>query len=125
MKVTIQRLVPKGEPNPNIGKPYSNMEAKLKEYFNSLKNRIPVVIRDEEDFDGKDLTKFMSINPTKVIGYATSFSDSHMILDIQSDKEDLFNSIPNPRVEIVTIVNTENKTVVERIVKLGLTSKGE
>lgn len=123
MKAIIKRLIPEGMPNPNLGKPYKNMNEKLNDYFELFKNRVPVVIRDEEDFDGGDMIKLMSINPTKVIGYAIKFSDTHIILDIQADKEEFFKSVPNPRIEILTVIDKDN--VIDRVIKLGLTSKGE
>lgn len=123
MKAITRRLIPEGMPNPNLGKPYKNMNEKLNDYFELFKNKVPVVIRDEEDFEGKDMIKLMSINPTKIIGYAIKFSDTHIILDIQEDKEEFFKSVPNPRIEILTVIDRDN--IIERVVKLGLTSKGE
>ena len=60
MKAIIRRLIPEGMPNPNLGKPYKNMNEKLKDYRvyspKGKTNNIEV-IKNIEDISNSILNK--------------------------------------------------------------------
>lgn len=116
--VQIPRLIPKGGLNPNIKKPYFNLETKIQEMFEFFEQAfcdVPIAIRVEEDIH----EPFM--RPEHVVGYVKKVSDTDAVVEIYN--EELFNKFKDPRVEICTIVDLdrcENEIYVEKVTKLLL-----
>ena len=114
--VKVKRLIPAGANNPNVGKPYYNMEERLKEmfYFFDLSFcEVPIAIRDEKDLFSPHM------DPTHIIGFVHKFSDTDM--DIEIMNEELFGIFKDPRVEIVSTVDKdrfENEIYVDKVLKL-------
>ena len=114
--VKVKRLIPAGDINLNTGKPYFNMETKLKElfdYFDRAFCEVPISIRDEKDLFSPE------VSPDNVIGFVHKFSDTDM--DIEIMREDLFGIFKDPRVEIISTINKDllkNEIYVEQVLKL-------
>lgn len=130
-KVKVKRFIPKGGINPNAMKPYLNMEDKLKEYFNKFDGRPPVVITDEGIDDSWVDLRFFTINPTRIIGFATSFDDTHIYIDFtNAHYRYLLDDIDKCRIDIASMVSTKKKDkkkdsiIVNRIIKLVIRKAG-
>ena len=119
--VEVERLIHKGQPNPNTGKPYFNMETKLQEFFDYNASQfceVPISIRNEED------TYIPEMRAEDVVGFAIEFSDTNMTIKIYN--EELFDKFEDPRVEICTIINPDmshDETYIEKVYKIVLAEK--
>ena len=109
ISVKVKRFVPKDGVNPNALKPYLNMEDKLREYFDNFDNRVPVSIPFDSDSKGWD-EKYLVINPTDIIGFATDFDDVYIYIDITDPAfENLLDNIDNCRIDIVSMISSKKK----------------
>lgn len=109
ISVKVKRFVPKDGVNPNALKPYLNMEDKLREYFDNFDNRVPVSIPFDSDSKGWD-EKYLVINPTDIIGFATDFDDVYIYIDITDPAfENLLDNIDNCRIDIVSMISSRKK----------------
>lgn len=73
MIMKFKRLLKAGEPNPNIGKPISNLEEKLKEYFD-LPGAKPICLSNDIKIQS---TLIPTLDGVEIFGFANSFdSDS-------------------------------------------------
>ena len=120
--VEVERLIHRGQPNPNTGKPYFNMETKLQEFFDYHASQfceVPVSIRNEEDI------YIPEIKADDVVGFAIGFTEAHMTIKIYN--EELFDKFKDPRVEICTIINHDmsydNETYIEKVYKIVISEK--
>lgn len=123
--INIKRLIPKGWPNPNIGKSYANMEEKLEEYFKSFSYVVPIIMRTGDKYKIENEQEFFTINPKDVIGYATNFLDDYMVVQIDEEHYPLIKSLENPRVEIASVIDTnyKDKIVIDKVIKLMITEE--
>ena len=116
--VQVPRLIPKGGINPNINKPYFNLETKIQEMFDYFEQAfcdVPIGIRAEEEINEPQM------RPEHVIGFVKNISDTDVVIEVYN--EELLNVFKNPRVEICTIVDLdryENEIYVEKVTKLFL-----
>ena len=110
ISVKVKRFIPKGGVNPNALKPYLNMEDKLREYFDNFDNRVPVSIPFDSDSKGWNELKYLVINPTDIIGFATDFDDVYIYIDITDPAfEKLLDNIDNCRIDIVSMISSRKK----------------
>lgn len=124
--VKVKRRIPAGGINPNVGKPYHNMEEKLKELFDFFDRafcEVPISIRDRTE----TLFEKYSINPILIVGFVHSFSDIDMDIKIMNDE--LFNTFKNPVVEIDSMVDKDSfdddEIHVNKVLKLIMSESTE
>ena len=116
--VQVPRLVPKGGLNPNINKPYFNMEIKIQEMFEFFEQAfcdVPIAIRVEEEINEPQM------KPEHVVGFVKKISDTDVVIEVYNNE--LFDKFKDPRVEICSIINpdmTTNEIYVEKVTKLLL-----
>ena len=129
--VKVKRFIPKDGVNPNALKPYLNMEDKLREYFDNFNNRVPISIPFDNDSKGWDELKYLIINPSDVIGFATDFDDVYIYIDItDSEFEKHLDDIDKCRIDIVSMISGKKKDKeagsikINKILKLFIRETG-
>lgn len=129
--VKVKRFIPKDGVNPNALKPYLNMEDKLREYFDNFDNRVPISIPFDNDSKRWDEMKYLTINPSDVIGFATDFDDVYIYIDITDPEfEKHLDDIDKCRIDIVSMISGKKKDKeagsikINKILKLFIRETG-
>ena len=130
-KIRVKRFIPKDGINPNVNKPYLNMESKLNEYFKKYDNKVPVVVSINDKDDTILDPMFLFIDPERIIGNAIGFDDTHFDIEFtNAHYRYLLDDIDKCRIDIVSMVSTKKKDkdkgsiVVNRIVKIIIRKTG-
>lgn len=114
-EITLARCVAAGEPNPNTGIIYADLEEKIKEALETSKGTFPIVLTVEEPFNG-------AVKMTDVIGYVTEVTHDKVRCSLTLlGKEMLMRGdLASKFVQFVYVVSDVNNGEVIRVIKAAL-----
>lgn len=133
--VSVKRMIPEGGLNPNLNLPYANMKQKLnehKKFYESTGCKVPISIRRKyakEDFLAEnEYWQDPSHKPEEIVGFLYFFYNDRMDVEIFNEK--LFNIFKDPRIEIVSMRDTDDdldksKIYVKKVIKLLMSENTE
>lgn len=124
--VTIPRIVPNGGINPNVKKPYENMEERLEEYLTQQRSTGYVPLYKSTD-DRAAISNTCTSRVEDIVGRVMAITKKSATVEI-IDK-DYFMRLIDPAIDIHILTNstryTDNSIRVDKIIGICLTNKSE